>query len=826
MLLSNGLARLNGLLLAFILLFQATVAPFPLEARSRKGEKIYKDAQLAEGKGQYEEAYKLYEQALAEDPRDSGYRLGLNRVRFQASMKLVDQGEKLRNQGKLEEALKLFQKAFALDPASAIAEQRMRQTYDQMKKQKEREARGEKPEPIAEMNTNTNADRVRRDSEKKLDTVLDAPFLKPIKREIVNLKINPQPARVLYETVSKMAGINVIFDPDFITQNSGRTYPADFQNTTLEEALDYLSILTKAFWKPLSANTIYVTLENPQKRRDYEDYILKVFYLQHALEPQELNEIANAVRVVGECRKVVPYPAQMALMVRCTADQVTLVQKIINDMDKPRAEVVLDVYVLEANRNKTRNLAAAIANGTSPGISQTIGFTGGTTGSSTSTTGSTTTTTSSNTLSLANLGRISTNSFSVNIPGGFLQALLQDSTTRVLQNPQIRTVDNKKATLRVGDRYPYATGSFNVGGVGGGVGGVSPYASTQFQFAEVGVNVDITPKIHGNDEISLRVEVEVSNIRDQVNIGGLTQPVIGQRKIGEDIRIRQGEVNVMGGLSTLNTGRTVNGIPGISSLPGLGWLFGTEAVNRNQSELLVVLVPHLVRAPELTDLNLRGVSTGTDQQVKLSYQVKADVNATAPTPTPPVPNNGPPPATPSPQFTPPVPAVTTPQSPPAPTAGGGLPLNPGSALGRALTPQPIPGLVKNRLSLTPPQGQVFLSAPVQVQLRIDEAEELASAPVRIEYDRQLLKLISVTPGGMMSADGNPEDLKVDLDKGEVQLTRPSNGGVSGSGTLLRLTFVSLAKGDAQIRVVDAKLANSQKKALPTTALPELSVKIE
>ena len=438
MLLSNGLARLNSFLLAFILVYQGLVAPLPVAARTRKGEKLMKDAQLAEAKGQYEEAYKLYEQALAEDPKDTAYRLGMNRVRFQAAMKMVDQGEKLRAQGRYEDALKLFQRAFALDPASSIAEQRMRQTYEQIKKAKEREARGDTPEAPAE--GGTNADRVRRDSEKKLESVSDAPVLKPIKREIVNLKINPQPAKVLYETIAKIAGVNVIFDPDFVTQNAGRTYPADFQNTTLEEALDYLSILTKAFWKPLSGNTIYVTLENPQKRRDYEDYILKVFYLQHALEPQELNEIANAVRVVGECRKVVPYPAQMALMVRCTADQVTLVQKIINDMDKPRAEIVLDVYVLEANRNKTRNLAAAIANGTSPGISQTISFTGGNLGSSSSSSGSsgssgsttTTTTTSSNALTLSNLGRISTNNFSVNVPGGFLQALLQDSTTRVL----------------------------------------------------------------------------------------------------------------------------------------------------------------------------------------------------------------------------------------------------------------------------------------------------------------------------------------------------------------------------------------------------------
>ena len=249
----KGLARWNALTLAFILCFEGVFAPIPLEAKTAKGEKLMRAAQDAEAKGDYDKALELFEQARAADPRDTAYKMGVDRMRFQAAQKLVSQGEKVRISGKLEEALAMFQRAFALDPSSAIAEQRMRQTFDLIRKEKERANQSADPVPPEERGMNA-ADRVRRDNEKKLETLMDAPVLRPIKREIVNLKMNNQPVKILFETLAKMAGINVMFDPDFVQQNSGKNFPVDFQNTSLEEALDYLSILTKAYWKPISGN--------------------------------------------------------------------------------------------------------------------------------------------------------------------------------------------------------------------------------------------------------------------------------------------------------------------------------------------------------------------------------------------------------------------------------------------------------------------------------------------------------------------------------------------------------------------------------------------
>jgi general secretion pathway protein D len=240
-------------------------------------------------------------------------------------------------------------------------------------------------------------------------------------------------------------------------------------------------------------------------------------------------------------------------------------------------------------------------------------------------------------ISLAQVGRISTNDFSTTLPGALLQLVVSDRQTRVLQSPQVRASDGQKVTLRIGDKIPYATGAFQ-SGLGGGIGGM-PFANTQFNFAEVGVNVDITPTVHGRDEVTLKVAVEVSNVRDRVSIGGIEQPVIGQRRSETEIRLREGEVNILGGLSQDQDSRAISGIPGLVNIPVLGRLLGSESLNRERGELLIAMIPHVVRTPNLTDVDLKGVAAGTDQVVKVSYAPRVQAPAAgaetpAPTPAP------------------------------------------------------------------------------------------------------------------------------------------------------------------------------------------------
>jgi general secretion pathway protein D len=349
----------------------------------------------------------------------------------------------------------------------------------------------------------------------------------------------------LFDTIGKLAGVNVLFDPDYDGQQ-GQIKPTsiDLNNSTLEEAPDYVSIATKSFWKPLSANTIFVSVENPGKHRDYDEQVVKVFYLSNVTSPQELNEIVTTLRTVAEITKLFNYTAQNALIIRAEADRMALAEKIIADLDKPKAEVVIDVMVMEVNSVHMRNLAAAFApngitsqllftprssilsntansittntTGTGTGVSGgTVTPTGtGTTGTGT---GTTTTTSTSGAIPLANLRHISLKDYSLtNVPNGLIEAVLNDTGTRVLQNPQIRAVDNFKAVLKIGDKVPTATGSFGNGAVGG-VGGGGLLVNTQFTFIDTGVNLEITPKVHENKEVSLHVDIDISQVKDHID---------------------------------------------------------------------------------------------------------------------------------------------------------------------------------------------------------------------------------------------------------------------------------------------------------------------
>ncbi len=800
---------------------------------SRKGDKLYKDGKLAEVKKEWEKALDLYEKAMLDDPSNVSYQMAARRVRFQAGQLHVNNGQKLRADGKLNEALLEFQKAYSIDPSSIIADQEIRRTLEMINR--------EKKTPSAKDRGLTPAEEEKKEIEERIDSLEGPPELKPISHTPITLKMSNQPPRILFETIAKLAGINVIFDSEY--QPTGRNFFVDLTNATLEQALDFVAIQTKSFWKPLSVNTIFVTQDNVTKRRDYEDMVVKTFYLTNTTTVQELQEIATAVRAVTEVRRLFTYNGQNVIIIRGTVDQVALAEKLIHDLDKPKSEVVVDVVVMEISKTLSRTLGAGLAFGGSPGVSlpvnftprnpvltgqPTTGTTGGTTDATTgttlpSTTIGTGTPTKTGAISLAQVGHISTNDFSITLPGAIFQALLSNREGRVLQAPQVRAVELQKASLRLGDKIPFASGSFQPGF--GAVGaGVSPLVSTQFQFAEVGVNVDIVPKVHGPKEVSLHVELELSTVRERIDIGGLQQPVIGQRKIIHDIRMREGEVNLLGGLQSLTDTLTENGVPGVHNIPILKWLLGSSEVKeKTETELVIFLVPHIIRSPEITPSNLRGISAGSDATVRLHYAPREEEAEAAKPQAPPAPAPKPAPAAPK------TPAAAPPAVIPAPAPATPVPAPPPAEKKPPASP-PAPAAKPAELSFAPAKLLGKVNQNVMVVLQVNHGLDLFSAPMRLKYDPKVLKLTEVVRGNALSPDGQKLNflpvINGELGEARVEMSRlPGSGGVNSSGPLVMFRFQGVGKGSSQVTLEEFGLRNSRNLPIPAP-LPAASVTVE
>ena len=791
-----------------------TVAP-PLAARTRQGDKFLSQGRDYEQRKEWDAALEIYEKALSSDPADPAYRIAVDRVRFQAGQAHLDKGLTLRSEGRLPESLVEFQKAWAINPGSSAAEQEIRRTQDMIQREAAREKAGTaKPEE----RSLTPAQLEKKRIEERISTMLPVPELRPLNPQLINIKMNNQSPKVLFETVGKLAGINVLFDPEY---TATKPQNVEITNATLDEALDYLAVLTKSFWKPLSPNTIFITNDNVTKRRDYEEQVMKVFYLSNVNTPQELQEIVTAVRSVADIQRLFVYNAQNAIIARGEADKIALAQKIISDLDKPRAEVVVDVIVMSTSSGVTRNLAATLANG---GINVPIVYnprqsiTTTLPGAGTTTGGAAAAATTA--IPLSNIGKWATRDYAVNLPNGLLEAILNDRSTRVLQSPELRSVDNQKATLKIGDRQPTATGSFQpgIGGVG-----INPLVNTQFTFIDVGVNVDLTPKVHDNNEISMHVELEISSVRDHVNLGGIDQPVISQEKAIHDVRLKDGEINLLAGLNQTQESKTIVGIPGLSSIPILGKLFSTHTLDKSQSELLIAIIPHIVRRPEINEQNLRGIAVGNATVVKLNYAPRKPEEAakpgapaaapaapTAPGATPPSPGPG--------LVTTPAPAATP---APAPPAGAPPAAPPAAPAPQAQAPAAAP-TGNARVTFVPPEVGTIVGNNFTVALVMENAADLTAAPMQIKFDPKVMRMTDVVKGDLLGSDPRQviftKNIRNDTGDASIILNRaPGNPGVTGSGTLVTMSFQAVGRGVATISVPQFAPRNAQGQPLLTAS---------
>jgi len=382
----------------------------------------------------------------------------------------------------------------------------------------------------------------------------------------------------------------------------------------------------------------------------------------------------------------------------------------------------------------------------------------------------------------------------VTIPPASATALLSSSDSKLIQNPQIRALDGQKATLKIGERVPVATGSFQpgIGGVG-----INPLVNTQFQYLDVGVNIDITPRVHAGREISLKLTMDVSAVDRYQDIGGVSQPVIGQRKIEHDIRLKDGEVSLLGGMMEDQRTKSLSGIPGLASIPIFKYLFSQTKTDHSENELVFVLIPHIIRGPE-SSRSADMLDVGTANSI---YLRTSGVKAVAPA------SGSAGPGTQSP--------AVVPQTQPAPQTQPGMPVNPQGAMqnpGAAVMPvnpgapnMAMPsGAAAGGFMFDPPTFSQAKGSTFTANVMLSGGQNVYSVPVQLSYDPNQLQVANVSNGGFLSQDGQTVALayRDDPAKGILQITAsrpPGVGGVSGQGAVVTVTF--MAKGPGQSALV-------------------------
>ena len=774
-----------------------------LSAQSAKS--FFKRGQSAETREDYDAAYADYQKAQEKAPTDLTYRTALVRVRVSASGLHMTRGHKLLAAGDQQGALAEFLHAAEIDPSNEAAQQEIA---------KMRRKQGESA-PVGETSLPVESEK-----QAEIDSIGAPAELKPVSNEPLTLHMS-EDTKVIYQAIGRAAGVNILFDPDYTSKH----IQVDLNNVSLLDGLRIVGTMSNTYWRPVTSNTIFVAANTRAKHTELDESAVETFYLTNAWQQNDLNDVQTALRNVLPSAKVYGVASQNAIVMKGTPDELMLAQKLVNDLDKSRAEVVVDIAILEVSKNWEKTLG--IAWPTSVGIALQAPGTSSTSSTTGTTTGTTGTTSSTSSPSLYDLSHLKATDFAVTVGGATANLLLTDDSTKILQNPRIRATDGQKATMKIGSKIPIATGSYGGGGIGAGaLGGVSSLVNTQFQYTDVGVNIEMTPTVHFNHDVTLKIKIEVSSKSGEVTISQVTEPILSQRVVDQVIRLREGEASILGGLQDKEDSDNWSGIPGLSSIPILKYLFGSKDRKTTDDELVFLVVPHIVRSQSLDMLNLRTVDTGPGTTIQLRH-----VTGESPTlnPTPSV----------SPQLRQgsprsavgTVPGQSAAAAAPAALAqmkaaanASGTPANAEAANHPPPPPNTPPSLPQppgaTSLLLTAPPGPLATGATFKVPVVISGGTDIASIPLQIQYDPGKLMLVNVEIGDFLGRDGKAVAL-VHRDDGpgsiNINASRPPGApGVSGAGVVCVLSFQAKAAGESSLAISHPAAMNSAQQPVAAT----------
>jgi general secretion pathway protein D len=544
-------------------------------AAFRAGEK-------AESRQDYDRAVLEYSKAVQKDPNNVHYRKGLDRAKLRAAEAHALAARRLASRGMYKEALDEYRLALDLNPSSTSLVVEMQET----------EARRQGGPPG--LTVDEMKDRAR-------EKALPGLVLGPGAQEPLGLSFRSASLREAYEALGKAVGVNFVFDPEFRDQQIN----VDLREVPFDQALNALGTVGKTFHRVVDSRVIQVVPDTPAKRREMEQQIVKTFFLSNA----DLKETIDLLRIVLGARRIAPLPGANALTINDTPDKVAAAERIIDIVDKQRAEVMVEVEILEVNRTKLKEYGIEITSGTGEGIAGAI-FPSTTVNEVVARDAQgNPTLIQPRPITLGDNPYKKSNLLITSLPGVIYRLLKTDTSTRLLANPQLRTAEGSTAQARFGDQIPVPVTTFSPIAAGG----VSQQPITSFDYKNVGVNIDITPRVHHDNDVTLTLKLEISSVAASVGVAGVQNlPTFNSRQVTTVIRLRDGETNILAGLISDNERMSYSGLPGLASLPVLGKLFAHNRKEVQETDIVMTLTPHILRKTKFTEQDLRSFSVGSE----------------------------------------------------------------------------------------------------------------------------------------------------------------------------------------------------------------------
>ena len=788
--------------------------------------KAFRHGESSMRAGNLDEAVAAYRKAVQAAPDNATYKIGLQRAMQTASRAHVDKAREFEKEDQLEAALGEYKQASEYDPSNRIASSKIAELDRTIRDRIE----ASRPKPAIQ----AMRERARAASAE--------PILNPASREPLNFHFNNVSLRDILNAIGAAHGISVSFDREF----ADRPATVNLEGVPLEQALNQIMTMNQLSYKVLGEKSIFVFQDTPPKHAQYDDQVIRTFYLSHADSTEVQQILSTIIRLPGIAVQpaIAGNKTANTTTVRGTTSVVGILEKIIEQNDKPRAEVVIDVEILEVSRTRSKSYGLNLSEYAVGGLFSPEVSPSSTTAGTTGTTGTTSTAASTATspsglksppaFNLNTISRgVSTADFYLAVPTAIVRFLESDNNTKVIAKPQLRGAEGTKLTLNLGQSIPVISTSYTPIATGGA--GVNPLSS--YQYRDVGVNIDMTPTVTLDGDIRLDLTLDNSQVGPDTSVGGVVVPSFVQRKVSTRLRLRDGESNLLAGLLQQKEAKGVSGFPGLIHVPFLSDLLSNNTVSSDQTEIVMLLTPHIIRTHEITEADLRPIFIGSQQNLGIGGPppmiapqapegapppalapalppgvAPSQPAGSIPTGNPPVRGPGgtilvaPPGSSPVPGTVvlPPVPlppaappAVAAEPQPPSPTPAPAPPP-------AAATPEAVPtasaGIGSAQVLISPP-GPTFRvgGGPYTVPLLISDASRISTVTLTLIFDPTRLRVRSVQEGSFLRAGGVPVVFTqgANGNRIDISLSRSADAtGASGSGVLSAILFDAIAPGPA------------------------------